>query len=60
VSLTKEIRRVMKLPMTRAALSALPGFEVTREDDRFADALARLEKAETSNRSGTSARAMWD
>lgn len=34
--------------MTRAALNALPGFSVGEDDGRFADALARLEKATAS------------
>ena len=42
------MRRVMTLSMTRAALSALPGLEIKKDDDRFAEALKRLEEADKS------------
>lgn len=52
---SKDIRSVMTLPMVRAALRALPGLHVDEADDRFADALARLDKAEAPRRAS-----IWD
>lgn len=48
MSLPDAIRRAIKLPMTRAALNALPGFDVGEDDGRFAEALARLDEVAKS------------
>jgi len=43
---SKEFRRVIALPTTRAAVGALPGLQVGEDDGAFADALARLKEAD--------------